>query len=656
MCGICGIIKTDGDVINPELLIAMRDSLSHRGPDDYGCVLLKHGQVNKKKKHQKSFLEFKELEEITSYDSSFTAYTIGLAHRRLSIIDISQSGHQPMCNENGTIWITYNGEIYNYKEIGDRLKVLGHRFRSNSDTEVIIHAYEEWGEDCLKYFNGMFAFAIYDSHKSQVFLARDRVGKKPLYYFKDNHSFLFASELKAIIKGVNKQLDIDYESLNFYLSFGYIPGSKCILRGVNKLPSAHMAVYDIQKNTLKTWQYWALPYPEEGNEKYSEIELMEELEHLLEDSVKLRMNSDVPLGIFLSGGVDSSLITAMAAKCSSTRIKTFTVSFPGAGKYDESGYAKIIADYFNTEHYILNGNENMFDIFKEITPFIDEPLADSSLLPTYLISKLTREYVTVVLGGDGGDELFGGYTHYKQALRDKNKLRYIPKSFLQIIARIAGKLPAGIKGRNRLSSLKGGYLEERVWGSPYFDLNLRKRLLSEKALQKINPNIDAPEKWKIGLLSKGHNDIDKLTRLDFLSYLSEDIMTKIDRASMICSLEVRAPWLDYRIIEFAFKKVPPKYKVNNGKTRILEKCLANRLLPKGLNLDRKQGFSAPLDRWLFEDKEQSFRKYLPKYNDLFQQDEIDNLIYGQMKGRKNASRIFALMMFEAFYRHKNKIL
>lgn len=646
MCGICGIIKTDGTVIDPELLIEMRDTLSHRGPDDYGCVFLKRRQDSKGEKQQKSFLEFKDVEELTSHDMYFTTYTVGLAHRRLSIIDLSLAGRQPMCNENGTVWITYNGEIYNYREIGDRLKVLGHRIKSNSDTEVIIHAYEEWGEDCLKYFNGMFAFAIYDSNKRHVFLARDRVGKKPLYYFRDNCSFLFASELKAIVKGLNRQLDIDCESLNFYLAFGYIPGLMCILKGVDKLPPAHGAVYDIEKNTIKTWQYWELPYPEDDNEKYSETELVDELEYLLENSVRLRLISDVPLGIFLSGGVDSSLVTAMAAKCSSSSVKTFTISFPGSGKYDESGYAKIIADNFKTDHHILSGKENIFDTLEEITPFIDEPIADSSLLPTYLVSKLTREYVTVALGGDGGDELFGGYSHYRQALRDKDKLKYIPKSFLQIIAKIAGKLPAGIKGRNRLYSLKGGYLEENIWSNPYFDSNLRKKLYSEKVLKELNSSLDAPEKWKLDLLSKGYDDIDKLTRLDFLSYLPEDIMTKVDRASMACSLEVRAPWLDYRIVEFAFKKVPPKYKVNNGETRILQKRLTERLLPKELNLNRKQGFSVPMDKLLRGDKKKSFQKYLSKHNDLFSQKEIEALVFGEMKGRKNASRLFALMIFE----------
>jgi asparagine synthase (glutamine-hydrolysing) len=418
----------------------------------------------------------------------------------------------------------------------------------------------------------------------------------------------------------------------------------CILKGVRKLPPAYAAIYDIEKNTLKTWQYWTLPCPEEDNGKYSEAELVDELEYLMEDSVRLRLVSDVPLGIFLSGGIDSSLTAAMAVKCSSTPVKTFTISFPGAGKYDESGYAKIIAGHFKTEHYVLRGNENILDTLEQVTPFIDEPIGDSSLLPTYLLSKLARRHVTVALGGDGGDELFGGYGHYGQALRDKNKLRYIPDSLLRVTAKISGRLPPGIKGRNRLCSLKGGYLEENIWGNPYFDLNLRKKIFSKKTLKDINSIINVPEKWKTDLLSKGFDDIDKLTRLDFSSYLPEDIMTKVDRAGMACSLEVRAPWLDYRIIEFAFRKVPSKYKVSNGETRILQKRLAERLLPKDLDLTRKQGFSVPMDEW--------FRVFVPSclnksnLNSVLCEEYIDSLIQGHLKGRTNGARLFALMMLE----------
>lgn len=621
MCGICGIIKSDnGATVNLDVLKRMRDSLIHRGPDDAGIWL--------------------------SCDKR-----VGLAHRRLSIIDLSEAGRQPMTNEDGKIRLVFNGEIYNFLEIKLLLEGKGHRFISQTDSEVVIHAYEEWGEKCLEYFNGMFAFLIYDCRKEDsplLFMARDRVGKKPLYCYQNGDEFCFASELKGIKAAAERTFEIDYEALNFYLALGYVPGDMCILKGVKKLPPAHAAFFDINERKLTKWCHWEVPFSDDDNEKYSADELTDELEYLLEDSVRLRMISDVPLGIFLSGGVDSSLVTAMAAKQTTTPVRTFTIAFPDAGKYDESKYAKIIADYFKTDHHVLNGKENMSDTIKQILPFIDEPIADSSFLPTYLVSKLTRRHVTVALGGDGGDELFGGYTHYRDALRDKKRLAYIPSAILKTMAGLAAKLPAGVKGRNRIASLRGGYLEKSIWGNPYFDIDLRKRLLKPDVLDALGKDIDAPERFMLNLLTKGKNDIDKLTRLDFATYLPEDIMTKVDRASMANSLEVRAPWLDYRIIEFAFKKVPARLKVNSTDTRILQKRLSARLLPKELNLERKQGFSVPMDAWLRGDRgQQRFKAWSAQHNGLFNRKFIEGLMNGELKGRMNGARLWAVGMVKS---------
>lgn len=593
----------------------MNNALRHRGPDDSGVWV--------------------------SADNS-----IGLAHQRLSIIDLSEAGRQPMQNEDGLIQLVFNGEIYNYLEIKSKLQLAGHQFISNTDSETIIHAYEEWGEKCLNLFNGMFAFALYDERKKEeplLFMARDRVGKKPLYYYKTDTEFYFSSELKGITCAVNCDMGLDYEALNFYLALGYVPGDMCIIKGVKKLPPAHALLFDIKKNTIKKWQYWKLPFPEENKEKYNENDLLDELEYLLEDAVRLRMISDVPLGVFLSGGVDSSLIVAMAARCADTPVKTFTISFPDAGKYDESGYAKVVADYFNTEHTVLNGVDNMEDTISELQPFIDEPIGDSSILPTYLVSKLTRRHVTVALGGDGGDELFGGYGHYQQALKDKQMFQHIQKSFLRHMAMVAAKMPAGMKGRNRFSSLRGGYLEERIWGSTFFDITLRKRLLSIEVLDVLGEKIDSPEMYMKDILTKGVDDIDCLTRFDFMTYLPEDIMTKVDRASMANSLEVRAPWLDYRIVEFAFKKVAAGLKANCHETRILQKRLARRLLPKELNIERKQGFSTPMDTWLQSLKGQQWMQQSLNINSrLFNKSFIRHLVNGELKGRSNGARLWSL--------------
>lgn len=628
MCGICGIIRSNGVKIDPALLIKMRESLIHRGPDDAGLWICKDKSV-------------------------------GLAHRRLSIIDLSDAGHQPMCNADGKIRIVFNGEIYNFLEIRQSLKAKGHQFISQTDTEVIIHAYEEWGDKCLGYFNGMFAFVLYDCRKEDrplLFIARDRVGEKPLYYYQNADEFYFASELKGIKTAVDKEPNVDYMALNFYLALGYVPGDMCILDGVKKLPPAHAAFFDIKKRELKKWKYWEVPFPEDDNEKYSADELTDELEYLLKDSVRLRMISDVPLGIFLSGGVDSSLVAAMAARCSDEPVKTFTIAFPGAGKYDESKYARIVADYFKTDHHVLNGKENMSDTIKQILPFIDEPIADSSLLPTYLVSKLTRRHVTVALGGDGGDELFGGYTHYRNALRDKKHLAYIPSAILKAIARLATKLPAGVKGRNYVASLRGGYLKKGVWGNPYFDIDLRKRLFSKDVSDFIGKDMDAPEQFMLNLLARGKNDIDKLTRLDFLTYLPDDIMTKVDRASMANSLEVRAPWLDYRLIEFAFKKIPARLKADSRNTRILQKRLAERILPKELNIDRKQGFSVPIDTWLRGDDGQKWlRACSAQDSGLFNRGFMVSLMNGELKGRSNGARLWAVgIMMATAIKETNK--
>jgi len=642
MCGICGIVKNDGSSVGPERLEKMRDSFAYRGPDDKGAVLLSSSQ-------RSEFIEFKSSNEISGQRFRSMSYDVALAHRRLSIIDLSTAGHQPMCDSNGTAWITYNGEIYNYRQTRKVLEARGYLFRSNTDTEVIINAYKEWGAESLQYFNGMFAFAIYDSIEKRIFLARDRAGKKPLYYFCDDKTFIFASELKAIIEAADRRFDIDCKALNFYLAFGYIPDSMCILKDVYKLPPANAAVYDIVNNSLKIWQYWSLPVSEENCDKYSENELVDELEYLLEDSVKLRLISDVPLGIFLSGGVDSSLITAMAARCASSSVKTFNISFPGAGKYDESRYAKTIAQHFHTDHYTLSGNENMSDALQEILPFIDEPIADSSILPTYLISKLARKHITVALGGDGGDELFGGYSHYLRALRDKVWLSYVPDCICSFAANAVRLIPKGLKGRNWLFSLRKGYLEENIWGTPYFNFIMRRGLFKRNILDRFDMAVDEPEQWKIKLLRGAVNDIDKFTRVDFLSYLPDDILVKVDRASMLNSLEIRAPWLDYRIIEFAFKKVPPKYKINNGISRFLQRRLAQRVLPKDFDLDRKQGFSIPVSnlRNVVQPvlSDNNVGCVFPSF---FSERCVKNLTNGSSRAAGNYSRFFALSMLRLF--------
>jgi len=642
MCGIAGIISKN-KLINNHQLFSMKSSLKHRGPDDNGIILLDSDN------HQ--LIDLHE-----SIDELPSKYTTAFVHTRLSILDLSKAGQQPMPNIRKTLWITYNGEIYNYLSIRAQLIDIGYQFNTETDTEVVLNAYDEWGENCVHYFNGMFAFAIYDCRNTQkpvVFFARDRVGKKPFFYYHFNDQLYFSSEVKAIFAGTNKSFLIDEHALNYYLAFGYSSENRSIYKNIHKLPPGSSALYNISTNALHISKYWHPPIPEKDNEKYSENELLEELEVLLEDAVKLRMISDVPIGIFLSGGIDSSLVAVMAAKCSPEPIKTFTISFPGSNK-DESSFARIVANHVGSRHTVLSGIDNVFEIIDEFKDKIDEPIADSSILPTYLVSKLTREYVTVALGGDGGDELFGGYSHYLYS-----KYNYcLPQHLLTIVNQIVGKFPAGLKGRNKICALTTPSLEQNIWSTPYFDIHLRKKLLHNKILELLGDKINSPEVSKINILNKGINPIDKLTRLDLLSYLPEDILTKVDRASMACSLEVRAPWLDYRIIEFAFKKVHYKYKVFNNQTRILQKKLAKRLLPKKLNIHRKQGFSLPIDSWLrtYEGKSWCLNILNDSNPDLFKINYIHKLIQGENKGRANGSRIWALAMLQYALNNQKGIL
>lgn len=618
MCGIYGIVKLDAEV-GRDSLIRQRDLLTHRGPDDAGLWLSVDGRV-------------------------------GLGHRRLAIIDLSPAGHQPMVSRDGRYTIVFNGEIYNFNKLRTELQQQGFLFHSDSDTEVMLNAYQAWGEKCINRFNGMFAFAVYDrgddATSATLFFARDRTGKKPFYYFYDGKTFEFASELK----GISHKGEVSLVALNYYFALGYIPGEHCFIDGVKKLPPAHAGRLDLNTFGLDVWQYWQLPAYQPNMEMSGEA-LADQAQALLNDAVALRMVSDVPLGVLLSGGLDSSLIAAIAAQQSPAPIKTFTLSLPG-NKLDEASYAKCVADHLSTEHHVLELMTPSLNDLEAIAPLIDEPLADSSLIPTYLISKLTRQHVTVVLGGDGGDELFGGYSDYPLALATQRQLRWVPRPLLGWISYLAGLLPAGVKGRNRLSSLRGGPLEQQVWGSPYFDSALRKRLFNKDKVQQLGEAFEDPEQFLLRLFNAGKDAVDCMTRSHFGSILPDDFLVKVDRASMANSLEARTPFLDYRLVEFAFSKIPGVWKVLGRETRRVEQILAKRLLPPQLDTKRKQGFSIPLDDWLRADSCRMLRKYMPYLPDCISRDEIERLISGLLRGRANGARLYALLILGIAMKNK----
>lgn len=606
MCGIIGSLSRHPE--NEERFIQLRDRLRHRGPDDAGVWRNQAG-------------------------------TVIFGHRRLSIIDLSDTSHQPFVSTGGRCVIVFNGEVYNYLEIRKDLEAQGHHFRSTGDTEVVLAAYEHWGDACVERFNGMFAFAIYDQGANgspeRLFVARDRVGKKPFYYRHEGHRFEFSSELK----GLAPNAGINLQALNHYLALGYVPFDLCIAEGIKKLLPGHVGVYECQTGYFTTSRYWQLPQNNWDADVTGE-QLASEAWDLLKDSVRLRLRSDVPTGVFLSGGLDSSLIVAAAAEVTDRPVKTFTISVPGSA-LDESSHARLVADYFGTEHCVLELPKPSLHVLDELAPFVDEPLADSSILPTYLISQLTAEHVKVALGGDGGDELYGGYRHYQQPLIDQHRFGRVPDWLLWYAGSLVAKLPAGIRGRNRLASLRGGIKQAGVWGTPYFDINLRRRILQPWIVNALGSEIDVPERRLLRLMEDGGNDtVDALTKTDFHCILPDDFLVKVDRASMANSLEVRSPLLDYRLVEHAFGSIPTNWKVNRNERRRVQNLMAKKYLPKEFQLNRKQGFSVPLDQWL---RKEDINRYegMSKFVD---QTEVQNLVRGQKKGRANGSRLFALIM------------
>ncbi len=619
MCGFIGITSRT-PIQDHDLLLAMRDTMVHRGPDDAGVWLSQDGCV-------------------------------GLAHRRLSIIDLSPGGHQPMTDISGHFTIVFNGEIYNYRELRDELESGGHRFRTVSDTEVLIEAYRAWGENCLAHFNGMFSFCLYDSGKGCLFLARDRGGEKPLFYYHIPGRFFFASELKALMANPAFPRTLDLEGLNYYLMYGYVPGAKSILKNVCKLPAGHTMIYDIRSDALTIKPYWRLPNPEEGSPPSVDI-FANELETLLEDAVRHQLIADVPLGILLSGGIDSSIVTAIASRVSPKVIKTFTISFPEYKDYDETPYARIVASFFGTDHTELVAEPATVDLLSDLAKQYDEPLGDSSLLPTYLVSRLVRQHATVALGGDGGDELFGGYLHYNWIQLQEKVRAFLPEPIRGAIATV-GKhvIPLGFRGRTYIIGLAGSIMNSVAHVNVFFDSYVRSQLLSPVA-KEIENLSTIPDVYRADLPVPGNSALQRAMAMDFSTYLVDDILVKVDRASMLASLEVRAPFLDYRIIEFAFSKVPDWLRVSGNGRKILLRHLAKCLLPSTLDINRKKGFAIPLAHWFKRSWGPYFEEVLRELPaELFNRQFVSDLIKSQRSGYANTQRLFSLLMFELWRHH-----
>ena len=618
MCGVLGVISKIQGMQDP-VLTHMRDTMANRGPDDAGLWFSQDGRV-------------------------------ALAHRRLAIIDLSPGGHQPMEDVKGDFCIVFNGEIYNYREVRRELEQAGHQFRTASDTEVILTAYRAWGVDCLAKLNGMFAFGLYDRVRQRMFLARDRAGEKPLFFAHLPGRFMFASELKALMADPSFPRELDLTAFQYYLAYGYVPGELCILKGVHKLGAGHALLYDINTDQIRSWRYWDLPAPPSSISTSPEA-LEVELEALLLDSVRLRMIADVPVGILLSGGIDSSLITAMAARESSKPVKTFTISFPGHGSYDEGPYARLVADYFRTDHMELVAEPASVKLLPDLARQYDEPMADSSMVPTYLVSRLVRQHATVALGGDGGDELFGGYPHYSLIQQQEQMRRCIPKSLRAAVGYAAAEwMPVGLRGRNYLIGATADLQMSIAHVNLYFDHVTRERLLQPLVRQGVFVH-EAPESYRRSLCNPAYSVMRQASEADFRTTLVDAYLVKVDRASMLASLEVRVPWLDHRLIEFAFGKVPDSLKATTSQRKILLRQIAKRVLPTTLDLTRKQGFSIPLASWLKGEWGAFMREVLDDADRrLFDPRVIRSLLDGQRRGFSNTARLFSLTMFELWRR------
>lgn len=573
MCGIAGWINLESKSPNSEAVLhAMCEQMKHRGPDSEGLWMDE---------------------------------TVALGMRRLSIIDL-HTGEQPVYSEDKSVVVVMNGELYNFREVRADLEKRGHNFETQTDTEILPHLYEEYGEAMLEHINGMFAFALWDKRRKKLLIARDRFGEKPLYYGVFGGKLIFASEPKVLLANSAVKAEINLDALRQYLSFDYVPAPNSIYKNIHKLPAAHFLT--VETGEIKTRRYWNLSWKKEpeknGNGNSSSFEKSaEELRELLADAVKMRLISDVPLGILLSGGVDSSTVAAFASQQATEKIKTFSIGFE-EDSFDESKYARLVAKHLDTEHYEDKLSvEKAADLISEIGDWLDEPLSDGSLIPTFLLSRFVKKHVTVALGGDGGDEIFAGYPMYygHKMARVYEAIPRVLRSGL--IEPVINSLPVST------SNLSFDYKAKRFIRASKYDLVTRhhswfgsfsideqKQLLSKDVLAQTSEDIykDAKELLK---LTDAKNDIEKMQFLDLNFYMAEDILTKVDRASMAVSLEVRAPFLDPRIAEFA-AKIPLEYKLkgSNGK-RILKKAVEP-FLPKEILQRPKKGFGIPIAEWL----------------------------------------------------------
>ncbi len=634
MCGITGIYNLNNKPAKEDILRQMTEVLKIRGPDDIGFYLDEN---------------------------------LGLGQTRLSIIDLSSAGHQPMANENKTLWIVFNGEIYNFKEIKKDLEEKGYKFKSNSDTEVILKSYEEWGIESIKKFRGMFSFAIWDNQQGKLFLVRDRAGVKPLYYYSSNGTFLFSSEIKSFHKNPHFKKEINFASLALFLQFGYILSPHTIFKDCYKVRPGHYI--EVSKQGIKEIKYWdVIDYFLKEPFKSSEDEIAQELEKILIESLNYRMVSDVPVGIFLSGGIDSSLVTALLQKNSPNALNTFTVGFKEKG-YDEAPYAKKIANHLKTNHHeIYCTAKDALDVIPKLSEIYDEPFGDSSGIPTYLISKFAREKIKVALSADAGDEIFCGYSRYAAIKKYYEFVNNIPQFLLSFISAsiqpfsndVIESIYKSVPGLPRQTSLAGKIYKF-------------KNVLSYngKNLQKIMENSSSywPERKMKNIIAKNYeilpNNFSEFSRLkkmpilsqmqaiDYKTYLCDDIFVKVDRATMAASLEAREPLADHKLTEF-MAQVPAEMKYKNGQSKYILRKILYKYVPKEFLERPKQGFEIPVGDWLKGDLKGILKEYLSegriKNQGIFNANQLNVDLDKFLSGKyDNPYKYWFLLIFQMWH-------
>jgi asparagine synthase (glutamine-hydrolysing) len=593
----------------------MRDTMIRRGPDDAGI---------------------------------YVKGNIALGHRRLSIIDVKTS-HQPLANEDSTVWIVYNGEIYNFKELRNFLIDRGHTFKTRGDTEVILHLYEELGEDCVKELRGMFAFAIWDENVRQLFLARDRIGIKPLHYYWDGKQFVFGSEIKSIIISKDVKKEIDISSLHFFLSFLYVPAPQTMFSNIKKLLPGHTMI--VKNGQIHIKKYWEISFS--GNNRRKDAYYIEGLREVLAEAVKMRLVADVPLGAFLSGGIDSSSVVALMASSSPDPVKTFSIGFTEQG-YNEANDARKVARHLRTDHYeeILDFKK-VIELIPDLMGQFDEPFADSSAFPTHLVSQITSKKVKVALSGDGGDELFGGYYWWQKRPRYQLILNKLPLHTKHLLHKLGKVIPDGIKGKYYLSNINQPYHRFLLNSKAIFNEFEREDLYTSQFKAEMKDTDVFYYNQKVLDEARSGEWMDKMQSYDLMTYLPNDILVKVDIMSMYNSLEVRVPLLDHKVVEFA-ATIPSDLRIRKKVSKYVLKEVMMKYLPLEILEKKKHGFRIPLPEWINNElKDHVFDILLDKKTEqrgYFSKNYIRRLLDNYKVDMKYSYKIWELFAVELWIR------